>query len=276
MNLNVCAKTTVGRRRENQDTYFYEIFDGPRGCLHAVAAVCDGMGGHEGGQTASRLAVEAIETRLGAIPDDPAQIDSWVTETLQSIQTVLTQAAQANPALEDMGTTLVMSLIGEETVWIVNIGDSRAYSISSEKAELLTRDHSSLQEALDQGMYTMEDIQSNEVLRSMSSAITRYVGPQANFPPDIYHFPRWAGGWLLLCSDGLTGNVSDLIISEYELWKYVHGTDRIESAAEALVDLAYQNGSSDNITVVLLEIGDPSRAEVSVISNAETNETEIS
>ncbi len=256
MKLDCFGITTIGRREENQDAFFWKVYDQPQGCLKAVVAVCDGMGGHHGGQTASRLAIQTIERYIPENPPDQESIKSWIHALCQAIQTTLDDATRNDPYLSEMGTTLVMGLITEEAIWIVNIGDSRAYKIKGDQVEQLTHDHSAIQEAFDKGYYTWEEIRQNPVMITLSSALTRHLGPGFETEPDIFKYQLEGDECFLFCTDGLTGNMIDIPVSPYEIGKYVYGSSSLETAANNLLSLAYQNGSNDNITAVILKTGE--------------------
>lgn len=251
--------TTTGRRAENQDAYYWEVFDKPRGCIRALAALCDGMGGHSGGETASRIAVETIEASLHSAPRSNKMMERWLLHLVNSIKAGLARAVEQQPELADMGTTLVMGVVTNNSLWILNLGDSKAYLIDPQEAIAISHDHTAVQDAIDRGMNTLEELLHNEMAKRLGSVLTRHLGPDSDSQPDIQDFPLRSGQWLLLCSDGLTGTVFEWLVTPHEMKRQISSTPRLELAAKNMVSLAYQYGSKDNITVIGLELGEPER-----------------
>ncbi len=260
-----CVGTTItGRRDENQDNYICEMYETPRGGIRGLVAVCDGMGGHAGGQIASQLAIDVITKQIETPPADNNQVETWIRDTIHTIQRHMKEKSAEDPNLKEMGTTLALGIVTDQSLWIANIGDSRVYQIEEKGAIQRTRDHTAIQDAIDRGLYTLDQVRDDAGLHYMASALLQCLGPESNIKADINEIPLFGGECFLFCSDGLTGSVVDFLVSPYEIWKYTTATPDLQTAAENLTRLAYQNGSSDNITVVLLEIGDLTRREESI------------
>jgi serine/threonine protein phosphatase PrpC len=253
--------STTGRRSENQDSVFFEVFKEPKGCLKAIAAVCDGMGGQQGGQTASRLAIEEIRKRTETPPEDDGRVEAWIMESIKSIQNRLVGHSADRPELSGMGTTLVMGLVSDSSIWIANVGDSRAYRVDGDGAKQLTVDHTAVQDAINRGLYKIEDVKKDQTLKQMTSALLRNLGDGGDPTVDIYKFPLISGEAFLFCSDGLSGNLVDPLILEKDIERHVRGTPDLDGAVNNLISTAYQHGSTDNITTVLLEVGVLKRSE---------------
>lgn len=255
MKIHCNGASTTGRRTENQDAFFSEIFKEPGGCLRAIAAICDGMGGQQGGQTASRLAIEEIRKRTETPPEDDGRVEAWIMESIKSIQNRLVRHSADRPELSGMGTTLVIGLISDSSIWIANVGDSRAYRVDGDGAKQLTVDHTAVQDAINRGLYKIEDVKKDQTLKQMTSALLRNLGDGGDPTVDIYKFTLISGEAFLFCSDGLSGNLVEPLILEEDIERHVRGTPDLKGAVNNLISTAYQHGSTDNITAVLLEVG---------------------
>lgn len=253
------GKTDVGScRTENQDCFgIYEIIPGV-----TLLAVCDGMGGMAGGATASRLALDtfAENMRLHILPDNPEDEPDLGSIGLRfalnasasdANRAVLKMAQDSDGKLEGMGTTLVALLVVENTLILsLNIGDSRLYEISNGRIEQLTKDHSYVQHLLDLGEITYEEAQTSPI----RNIIMRAVGIDDDVASDVKsHDPspgtEAAPRYMLLCSDGLSG-----VISDEEIKNIVTTENTISKKVERLVAAANAAGGPDNITVILAEI----------------------
>ena len=253
------GKTDVGvSRTENQDCFgIYEIIPGV-----TLLAVCDGMGGMAGGAVASRLALDTFvqSMREHIIPDNPEDEPdlgsvglrfSLSASASEANRAVWQEAEDSRGKLEGMGTTLVALLVVENTlIYSLNIGDSRLYEITADKIEQITKDHSYVQHLLDLGKITYEEAQTSPV----RNIITRAVGIEDDVVADIKSLNPVPGTpsaprWLLLCSDGLSGVVSDEEIAEL-----VREGETLQKKTESLVAAARAAGGPDNITVVLAEL----------------------
>jgi PPM family protein phosphatase len=220
---------------------------GPRGLLFLVA---DGMGGAAGGATASRLASTTIAERLLR---DWTQ-DRWVTparfafhlrEAVREANGQVWNRANAQPELTGMGTTATVAGILDGTVYLAQIGDSRAYLIRDGRATQLTRDQSMVQELIDRGALTREEAERS----AHRSVLLQALGTQPEVSIPLTFHPLEKGDQLLLCSDGLSGPVRDDEIAQL--------ASEEGSPAEAcarLLALANTRGGPDNITAVLVRV----------------------
>ncbi|TKJ36909.1 hypothetical protein CEE37_14435 [candidate division LCP-89 bacterium B3_LCP] len=262
MEIRSYGFSTAGRRPENEDAYLHKVFKRSRGCLHAVVAICDGMGGQSGGSIASRLAIDEIDKAVKSPPLNNKAIRSWITHTTESIQKRLIAYCVTHPELSDMGTTLVLAAVSEESVWIANIGDSRAYQIDELSTTQLTVDHTAIQDGIDRGIYTLENVSSSAELRSLATALVRNLGEGGNSQPDIIEIPLSYSQVYLLCSDGLVGSMVNPLVFDHDMENHIFGTTDLETATDNLISIAYQRGSTDNITIVLIEIGNLPRRSI--------------
>jgi protein phosphatase len=240
--MKILMKTDVGSvRSSNQDAMTAVLL--PDGS--AFAAVCDGMGGANGGNIASALAAEIIEQKIRE-DYDPDMDDDAICELLgtavDDANTAVYAKAQEDPELEGMGTTAVLALLRNDTAILANVGDSRAILFGKDGAMQLTKDHSYVQMLIDNGSITEEEAMTHP----RRNIITRAVGIGNILFPDTFVYPIQEDDVVLLCSDGLTNEVSyDAIraMMEEPIW---------ENLAEKLVAQANENGGHDNVTVVLM------------------------
>jgi serine/threonine protein phosphatase PrpC len=232
-------KSDTGRqRRANEDSYFV------RAPLFVVA---DGMGGAQAGEVASRLAAEAFARGLPDAGTPEERLEARVREANSRIHEV----SQEDSALAGMGTTLTAAYLDGDELALAHVGDSRAYLLRDGELTRLTRDHTLVEELVRRGELT-EDEAAEHPQRSI---ITRALGPEDEVEVDLRTHPVRAGDVLLLCSDGLTG-----MISEAEVAGILQGASSLAAAARSLVAAANDAGGRDNITVVLFRIEDADRA----------------
>jgi serine/threonine protein phosphatase PrpC len=237
--LRTASRTDVGRTRsENQDAC--GEFQGPSGAR--LLAVADGMGGHQGGATASRITIETLGEVFVRDPDPSGET---LREAFETANARVYQAAQEHPELHGMGTTCVALLFGTDgTAWVAHVGDSRAYLLRDGQLDPLTADHSTVGELVRAGKITPEEAavhpRRNEILRS--------IGADTSVEVDVAPVEMRAGDQYLLCSDGLSGLVSDPEMGAVLL------REGPEEATRTLVDLANERGGPDNVTVVVTAV----------------------
>lgn len=240
--IETASLTDVGQRRASNQDAFGELVAASGARLLIVA---DGMGGHAGGATASRVAVETIEEVVGRSTDAPEML---LRMALEAANHRVHEEAQKDASLSGMGTTGVAMLFQPDgSAWVAHVGDSRAYRLRDGSLEQLTPDHSLVAELERRGMITAEEAQvhprRNEVLRS--------IGVEPEVEVDVAQVDARAGDQYLLCSDGLSGVVGDEEIAA-ELLRAPP-----EVAARRLVDTANERGGPDNITVQIARVPDP-------------------
>lgn len=239
--------TDVGcHRAENQDYYCYaepeddqEFLDKGR-----LAVIADGMGGHEGGQMASRIAVERVRDAYLAQPDgDPREN---LIAAFHDAHSAIQQYAREHPELEGMGTTCTCAVLRNNQLYYGHIGDSRLYLIRKGVISLVTEDHSYVQRLVRQGMITREEA----AVHPERNILTAALGTQSAVPADFSQepMPLARGDVLLLCTDGLHG-----LITDQELL-YSASAAPAGEACQELVQTAKNRGGFDNITVQILRI----------------------
>jgi protein phosphatase len=230
------AVTDRGRKRpSNEDAFGFSV-------EHGVYVVCDGMGGAAAGEIASSLAVaetmQFFTHRDGSNPL-PVDADAAVAAANQAIFS----RAQSSQKLSGMGTTLVALLAEERRAWVLNVGDSRGYRLRNSRLEQITIDHSLVEEQMRMGrMSRMEALRS-----PLRNVITRALGTQSCVAPDVFEIDTEPGDLFLLCTDGLTRELSDSVI-ESQLRLDVP----LKDLCTRLVTAANQAGGHDNITCLLV------------------------
>lgn len=254
--IESASLTDVGKvRTSNQD--YVDEFKTPRG--DRLLVVADGMGGHRGGATASRLATQTIgEVFKASSADSP----DTLYDALAAANARVHQQSIDDPELRGMGTTVVALLFDiEGNVWVGHVGDSRAYRLHAAGLEQITQDHSVVGEMVRRGLITAEEAEvhprRNEILRS--------VGVEPEVEIDVAQVLVAQGDFFILCSDGLTGPVKDS-----EIAKCVQ-SESPQNAAQTLVNLANENGGPDNVTVQIAMI--PSQATIT-LAHDNKNENE--
>ena len=251
MRIVFAGKSDVGRRRQkNEDSFLLS----PELELIVVA---DGMGGHLGGEMASRICVETVEQVIQGLDQDPestveegvevkpGDFQSYLRYALSMASSKIFHKSHEEPALKGMGTTAVAALFRKNMVYVANVGDSRVYRIRAGQIEQITEDHSLVSEQVKAGILTPEDAKTHR----FKNIITRSVGFQEVVQADVDIRSVQVGDRYLLCSDGLSNMLSDT-----DLCQTVVANQDIEAACQQLVDLANERGGDDNITVLIAEV----------------------
>lgn len=240
--MKVYSKSDTGLVRESNQDYF-DVKSFSNDSLFAI--VCDGMGGANGGSTASHNTVDFISDKLQSLNPETLtgeEIKTLMLDITQDVNLKIFQKAQSDSTLLGMGTTIVFVIIVKNTVHLVHAGDSRAYVISKEKIKQVTRDHSIVQELLESGEITKEQAQHHP----RKNVITRALGVYENLDLDYSQCKLKENDFLLICTDGLTNYLND-----EELLNVVSNFDE-ENAVDEFISEAKNRGGSDNITVVLI------------------------
>ncbi len=258
INIDTGKATSVGLVRDhNEDSFLaleLSLGGGMEGIYFCLAAVADGLGGHEGGEIASDLALRLLaENMIYSVVTPPLKSDFAVL-TRKSISQRLRQAVkkvnsevylQGQLKRNGMATTLVAAAVIGQTACIANVGDSRIYLLEESGLRRISKDHSLVEEMVDAG-----DIQPEEIYtHPRRNIITRCLGTGPEVKVDLFAEELKPGNSLLLCSDGLWEMVRD-----NELQDILLAADNARSACDRLVARANEKGGVDNITAVVLKV----------------------
>src|SRR5436190_3895550 len=227
--------TDVGRQRHSNEDNFY---DQP-----PLFAVADGMGGAQAGEVAAEMAIEEfVQAR-----ETTAPAEKQLEQIAKAANRKIWDMAQSDTRHAGMGTTLTAAMLDGQYVAVGHVGDSRLYLYRNGELERLTRDHSLVEEFVRQGKLTPEQAEKHP----QRSVITRALGPEDDVEVDTFRTPAKPGDVYLLCSDGLSGMVSDDVLKSA-----IAASGSLVEAAGLLVDAANDNGGRDNITAVLFKLED--------------------
>jgi protein phosphatase len=247
MRITSAGITNVGMKRQNNEDN-YLINDGL-----GVYVVCDGMGGHAGGEYASQIAVTTVEEVLGNIRDENPDVDGATDEqiTQEKIKYAVRLAgkriyerAQADPEFRGMGTTAVILLFRRGMAYLAHVGDSRGYLIRGGEITQRTEDHSWVNEQIKAGLITPETAKHHR----FRNIITRSLGFQEEVEIDTQVLRAEPGDLYLLCSDGLSNLVEDAEMCEMLV------ENSFQETLHMLVEIACQRGGDDNITAVIARV----------------------
>ena len=209
----------------------------------SVFLVADGMGGHEAGEVASATAVEALRPLAELDVVTPDEVRDRIAVAQENVQAIITEPGRG------AGTTLTGVAVSEQDgnpYWlVVNVGDSRTYHLAGGRLEQVSVDHSEVQELVDAGAITMDEARQHP----RRNVITRALGAQNDVRADFRYIPVTLHDRVLICSDGLTGELTDGQITAILLEQ-----PDPEQAAGYLVNAAIQAGGRDNITVVVVDV----------------------
>ncbi|WP_254062472.1 Stp1/IreP family PP2C-type Ser/Thr phosphatase [Acidobacterium sp. S8] len=239
MLIEAAALTDVGRvRSANEDSY---------GLCAEVGffVVCDGMGGAAAGEVASQTAVETLRDKVCS------------AQTLHEARKILEQGiaeanwrvfshAERDTSLHGMGTTMVSLLVRDGRAWIAHVGDSRCYRLRAGALERMTQDHSLVDEQVRLGQITPGEAE----MSPLRNVITRAIGTRETVSPDVDEVATEHGDLFLLCSDGLTKEVSEPRLAEL----LSGDASDLQALCQKLVDEANAEGGSDNITAIVVRV----------------------
>ncbi len=245
LRLDVAQLTDVGRKREhNEDNMAYVIPKDPQvmAIKGALFIVADGMGGHAAGEVASEIAVDTVSNAY--YQDDNDDVTFSLVQAIRRANAAIHQRAAENMLRSGMGTTCVAAVLRGNMAYIANVGDSRAYLVRSGQVRQISQDHSWVYEQVRAGLLTEDQARTH----AQRNVITRSLGTQAEVEIDIFHEQLQEGDTLVLCSDGLSGLVSD-----EELQRTVEQFMPQESVYH-LVERANENGGPDNITAIVVRV----------------------
>lgn len=248
LRIEVAGETNVGMKRTHNEDNFSILEDA------GLYIVADGMGGHASGEVAAKMAVDSLREFFAATAQDPERTwpykmdrskgyeENRLITGIKLANLRIYESAQRDPKQRGMGTTIVTMFAVEDGVYVAHVGDSRSYRVRDAKLEQLTEDHSLLNDYIKMKRLSAEEIANfphkNVIVRALGMKDTVKVDTR-------YEQPR-AGDTYVLCSDGLSGPVTDS-----ELLEIVTSTPDLKVAATKLIEKANAAGGPDNITVIL-------------------------
>jgi serine/threonine protein phosphatase PrpC len=247
MIYNFCAKTDTGRARDNNEDS--AVFDEATN----IAVLADGMGGYNAGEIASGMATAFIKSELSRWLSEAGdgakskEVRRALEICVDNANLSIYNSANSNAHYSGMGTTLVVTIFRDDKLMVGHIGDSRCYRARKGDFEQVTKDHSLLQEQIDAGLITKEQSANS----SIKNLVTRALGVEEAVLLEINEYGVEMGDIYLLCSDGLSDMVDDVSIA-----RIVLSGAALAQKADSLIDLANQHGGRDNISVVLVEVGE--------------------
>ena len=266
----LAAKTDLGRLRENNEDKFDWLEPDEPSVLATkgrVFAVADGMGGHSAGQIAAELALNVFIRSYYS--DTSADVPASLQKAVYEANAYVVDVATTIPGRKGMGTTLTAAVVRDDDLYLAQVGDSRCYLLRGGRVEQITEDHSWVAEQVRAGAMTLEQAEQSP----FRNVITRSMGGAPEVEPDITAVKLLPGDRYLLCSDGLSGMVSDAELGEL----LSQGSPSV--AVWSLIERANQNGGKDNITALVLHVADiqpwpeegEGAAEVSALPEPATN-----
>ena len=233
-------RSEIGLQREgNEDSGFVS---------QSVLAVADGMGGYVGGEIASSTIINNLAevSKVLINPDlDNDSREALLSDSINEMDAAIAEIGAQRPELIGMGTTLTSLSLFNNFALLLHVGDSRAYRIRGTKIEQISHDHTVVQELVDQGRLTLDEIAEHP----QRSFLTQALMGKQNLTPILIAYPVEKGDRFLICSDGLT-----VVVDEGTIVKALQ--QDLETAVNSLIDLTYKNGAPDNVTVIAAEIGE--------------------
>lgn len=241
--MEVYAKTDIGKSREMNQDYYYVSDEKDEIKLYILA---DGMGGYNGGEIASRLAVQSVinyvKEHFSSIELNKEAIAAFIKQSIEYANQVVYNKSKTEEELSEMGTTLEVCIIYNNKVFIGHVGDSRVYRIRKQFIRKLTIDHSYVEKLVKDGTITREESYTHP----KKNMLTKALGCDETIEPDILVKGFLKNDIILMCSDGLTN-----LVSENEIYGML--MTNVETAVDNLIQRANNNGGLDNITVIIID-----------------------
>ena len=244
MPLIAAGQTDIGmKRKSNQDSIYINV-------AKNIYVVADGMGGHNGGDIASSIAVSKFPEYV--LSNIESESISCLTEGIKYANDKIYEQSAHDPKLKGMGTTIVSLFFKKDTLYVSNVGDSRAYLVNNAKLFQMSKDHSLVQEKLNLGIYNRQNAADDP----MKNVLVRTVGYEEEVDIDVFTYKVLRNDIFFICSDGLHGKVSDADIA-FLINKYIPDPatvtkDDLEVTVTELIKQANTNGGQDNISVIII------------------------
>ncbi len=237
--LDIYGLTDAGKVRTNNEDYF--LLNEEKG----VFVIADGMGGHNGGEIASRIAVESFWTYVQSELHENSVIAQVVCNGIRQANREVFKKAQSDKTLRGMGTTMDVCFFKDAQLITFHVGDSRIYRFRGGTLQQLTTDHSFVEHLIESGEITREEA----AVHPNRNVITRAVGSEPTVLIDVAEHEVASGDRYFMCTDGLSNLVSDSEIAEV-----LNSNIPLKEQAERLISIANEKGGTDNSTVLIIEI----------------------
>lgn len=211
-----------------------------------LAIIADGMGGHQAGDVASKMAVDIVQKLWSETEgiQSPEDAESWISNILNEINIAIFNESTENEEYKGMGTTAVLALCTQEFVTIGHIGDSRCYINNDNGFQQLTEDHSLVNELVKTGQITTEDAEHHP----RKNIVLKALGTEQSVHADIKSLSWEKSNRLLLCSDGLTDKISN-----DELEVYMNSEKNLLTIGKTMIEIANERGGEDNISLIIID-----------------------
>lgn len=240
--MKTFSETRTGKNRSvNQDCFLCE--EGKIGDFPNLFIVADGMGGHNGGDFASRCCIENVRDYVAK--NTGGSIISTIRSAIKTANEKIREKAKDDETLTGCGTTIVLATIRDNVLYIANVGDSRLYTVQNSRLVQITVDHSVVEEMIKSGLIKKEEARFNP----HKNKVTRALGAEPDIDVDFFEVKLEKGDRVLLCSDGVSNMMDENTLEG------IAGADReIPEICKILVDTAVNNGGKDDATVVMIEV----------------------
>ena len=223
-------------RNKNEDNYLINQEQG-------LFIVCDGMGGHKGGEVASQIAIDVIDKYFQGNQDEN-QV-TMLNKAIELANRVIWTKGKEHPQLYEMGTTITAAFLDNDQLTVANVGDSSLYIIRNDNIRKVTRDHTLAQQMVSDGLLPHEEVRAS----TYNHVLTRALGVEEEVIIDNFTEEILPGDFVMICSDGL----SDML-DENEILSIIQTDKEVDSITCELLDQALQKGGHDNITVILMRL----------------------
>ncbi len=233
-NTEIWGKSHIGYKRKNNEDRFLikELRE------LTILAVADGMGGHAGGEIAAQIVTDAFSEYKFS----EKNLEKSLKTALKNAQKKIFKKIAANPGLDGMGSTLTAAVLYKNMVFWIHVGDSRLYLLHNKEIRQITRDHTFIQDLIDDGTITLEQAQTHP----LRNVLDQCVGCD-EIEPDTGVFHPMENDRILICSDGLTKHLSDMQI------RSILTANTVRQAGRLLISTALDMGGTDNVTVIVKE-----------------------
>lgn len=240
--MKTFSETRAGQNRSiNQDCFLCE--EESVGELPNLFIVADGMGGHNGGDFASRFCIENVKDYI--LNNKGDSIISIIRTAIKAANEGIREKTKEDEELKGCGTTVVLATIKDDILYIANIGDSRLYVVQNGKLSQITEDHSVVEEMIKSGIIKKEEARFNP----HKNKVTRALGAEPDVEADFFEVKLEKGDRVLLCSDGVSNMMDERHIEE------ISGADKeLSEICRILIETAVNNGGKDDATVVMIEV----------------------